>query len=928
MHTKDSGFRIQDSVDDRPIVAFEPSRQSPSPGPSVLGPLLFGRAMIALAFALFVSQAIAGDPPSKTPGDPFTKFDLPDAWEARFWGSPDAVALLELDPKRLADLVPTQAGFRFCRCPSCETTEADNTLAWSIRKPKVITCKHCNESFPNEKIPAQADKKVPEDTIEVAPGLTHHYPYHAVEADKQRRLDERLYLNAKRDYEAREYLAKAALYAAIRHREQPLGRPDPTLARVACVLILRFAQVYPNYALHLDQPGQPKFLEPANQAPPYRRGYGTGKWDWSGSLDVPLNLLIAYALVRDDPEMAKAGKLLHDPDPKRTIEHDLFRASARFVLDQPEELNEQALQVDRGVLAVARLLSDPPLGREATNRLRDFSEQGFTHDGLWQEGDAPSHRRVLAMLDGWIERLLIESPVSKPPNEVLPMLGLARSAGSAILAEAPVAEVQQVGWPIVDSSSQKRHPGLLGGAGVARLAVGKGADAFDLELRGMAHSGSPRSRRQALRLAVGGRMVLGDLDDLPTRHDGWDRASASHNTVLVDGLNQRETPRLMREAAAGGDFLYFAADPDFQVAVLDDPWSYPKSTTRYRQTVVACSGPKTRYAVTVFEVVGGLQHDQFFHANPGNKARWTVSVPTTPGPESLLPPTIPYLANAQADDGRWFVQGYGELARMAHGLATVPALATLGEPDKPGVRIHLLGDAPFSLVTGSTPRSPSADDPERSMLLVRRSSNDGSTLASTFVTVFDPIGPNPGLTKVGRMTSTPGFVVLYLETLDGSEHLVINLKPGLTRTVQLADGRDLTTDAFVVRTRRDELMMAGGTVANASGVAVRQPALGGTILAAVRYNGPDGRGWFETEAPIATDPALTGRTLSIRHGDGTSRAWTLTRIETTAGNRVRLYVREEPGFLIEGNDRTAHYYQFPGTISRGPHTFTIATIRR
>jgi hypothetical protein len=534
------------------------------------------------------------------------------------------------------------------------------------------------------------------------------------------------------------------------------------------------------------------------------------------------------------------------------------------------------------------------------------------------------------MLDGWIERLLIETPVSKSPAEILPMLALARSASSEILTEPPPkGEIQQVGWPIVDNSPQPGHPGLLGGAGVARLSVGQGPDALDLELRGMASSaGSPRSRRQALRLAVGGRMILGDLDDLPARHDGWDRASSSHNTLLVDGLNQRETPRLMREAAPGGDFLCFAADPDFQVAVLDDPWSYPRSTTRYRQTVVACSGPKARYAVTVFEVSGGLEHDQFFHASPGHPARWTVSVPTTPGPESILSPTIPYLENSQADDGRWFVQSYGEFSRMAHGLATTPAQATLGEADKPGVRIHLLGDLPASVVIGSTPRTPSDDDPERSALMIRRTSKDGSKLESTFVTVFDPIGSKPNLTRVGKMTTTPGFVVLYLETLDGPEHLVINLQPGTPRTIQLADGRDLTTDAYVVRARRDELMMAGGTVANLSGVAIRQPSLTGSILAAVRFSGPEGRGWFETDTPIAPDRSLIGRTLSIRHGDGTSRAWTLTRIEPTAGNRVRLYVREEPGFVIEGNDRSARFYQYPATTSRGPHTFQISTIRR
>jgi hypothetical protein len=892
------------------------------------------RVLVPLLFAALLSspasgQAVPGSP--NPPANPFDGFDLPDAWKARFWGSPDAVALLEMDPKRLADLVPTQAGLRFCRCPNCDATETDEPLDWSIRKPKVVTCKRCGESFPNEKVPApDKDKKIPEETIEVVTGRVHHYPYHALEAEKQRYPDERLYLSARRDYETREYFSKAALYAALRYREQPLGSPDPNLVRVACVLLLRFAQVYPNYATHLDQPGQPKYLEPAHLPPPYRRAYGTAKWDWSGSLDVPLNLVIAYALVRDDPALLKAGKLLNDPNPRLTIEQNLFRASAAFVSDQPQELNEQALQVDRGLLAVGRLLRDDALTLDAMNRLREFGERGFYHDGLWRQGDAPSHRRVMAMFDGWIERLLPPSPTSKSSREPMPttMLALARSAGASMLWDAPKAEVQQVGWPSPEPSPLARQPVFLGGAGVARLAVGEGADALDLELRGMGQYDVPRSRRQAIRLAVGGRTVLGDLDDQPSRLDGWDRASVSHNTVLVDGLNQRETPRMMRETVDGGHFLFFAADPDFQVAVLDDPRSYPRTTTRYRQTVVACSGSKVRYAVSVFEVIGGLQHDQVFHASPGNPARWSVSVPLSPGPQSLLPPTIPYVANSLADDGRWFVQGYGEFDRMTHGSASAPSMASLREPGQPGVRLHFLGDAPITVVTGSTPRVSSPDAPGRAALLLRRATNQGEPLESTFVTVFDPLTPKPSLTKVGRMNDTPGFVVLYLETIDGPEHLVVNLRPGAIRTLELADGRVLTTDGFVVRARRDELMLAGGTVAVVAGVAVRQPEYSGKILASTRFSNSDGRGWFETDAAIPADPALVGRTLLIRHGDRTTHGWTLSRVEPVGANRVRLHVREEPGFLIEGQDRAAHYYQFPGTVSPGPHTFNISTIRR
>ncbi len=870
------------------------------------------------------------------PRDPFAGLDLPDDWEARFWGNPDAQAFLKLEPRALARLVPTQAGLRFCRCPACDAPEVDDPLGWSIRKPDVVTCKRCGASFPNDKVPAPVDKKVPEEAVEVVPGVVHRYPYHAVEPDRQRQPEERLYLAARRDHEAREYLSKAALYAAVRFRDQPPAAKDPALARAAAVLVLRFAQAYPLYALHLDQPGQAKFFEPARQPPPYRRGYATAKWDWSGSLDVPINLALAYAIVRETPALAEAGKILGDASPARTIEADLFRASAAFGRDQPREANEQALQVIRGLLAVGRLLGDDDLIALARARLGEFGEQGFYFDGLWRAGDTPTHARVVGMLDGWIGRLLPGTePGSaaggpprpgRPAREPIPMLGLARSAGSAVLADARIPEIRQAAWPSPAPVAEPRQATLLGGSGVARLAVGEGGDALDLELRGMGHHGSPRSRRQALRLAVGGRTVLGDLDDLPPRPDGWDRASASHNTVVVDGLNQRETPRMMREVAAGGDFLFFAADPDFQVAVLDDPRAYPKTTEEggYRQTVVACSGAKARYAVSAFEVRGGSRHDQIFHAPAG---RWLASIPTGPGPATLLPPAIPYVAPARAEDGRWFVQAYGEFGRITRGTAGGPTMAELHNPGRPGVRLHFLGDAPYQVVAALTPRAPSADDPARPALMIRRGSEAGADLDSTFVTVFEPTGAAPELAKVGRMTETPGFVVLYLETADGPEHLVLNLRPGTARTVQLADGRDLTTDGRVVRVRREALTLAGGTFAALPGTSIRQAEHAGKVLAAARFPTAEGRGWFETDAPVPEDPGLVGRTLLIRHGDGTTHGWTLGRVEVHE-KRARLHVREEPGFVIEGKDRQARYYQFPRTTSPGPHTFRIATIRR
>ncbi len=76
-------------------------------------------------------------------------------------------------------------------------------------------------------------------------------------------------------------------------------------------------------------------------------------------------------------------------------------------------MTEQALQVDRGLLVVGRLLDDRPLVAEATRRLDTLAERAFFYDGLWRGGDAPTHRRVLALLDGWIGQLVDDG--DRPP---------------------------------------------------------------------------------------------------------------------------------------------------------------------------------------------------------------------------------------------------------------------------------------------------------------------------------------------------------------------------------------------------------------------------------------------------------------------------------------------------------------------------------
>jgi hypothetical protein len=384
--------------------------------------------------------------------------------------------------------------------------------------------------------------------------------------------------------------------------------------------------------------------------------------------------------------------------------------------------------------------------------------------------------------------------------------------------------------------------------------------------------------------------------------------------------------------------------------------AYPQSTTRYRHTLLVSSSDHTAYALSVFEVHGGLQHDQIWHAAPGRTERWRLSVPTRRTSENLLPTSITFLPGARPDQGRWFVQSYGEFEAQARGALRAPSLAGLvgdeassdggrphqasapaeaGSEDSPAL-LHVLGDTPIAAITALSPELPPREKADgrasattrRASLVLRRQSQQGEALTSRFVTLIEPTGRGfHRLRRVGRVSSSPETIVVQVESADGLEYLLVNLKPGATQRVQLPSGKYTSFDGLALRVREQGLVLAGGTFAEGSGRLVSQPRLSGAIVEAVRRPSERGLGWFLTPERLPDDPAVVGRTLSIQHGDGSSRCWTLDSIESTAAG-TRLYVREEPGFTIDSRDRSVVYYQFPQVTAPGPHRFRLAQIAR
>ena len=464
---------------------------------------------------------------------------------------------------------------------------------------------------------------------------------------------------------------------------------------------------------------------------------------------------------------------------------------------------------------------------------------------------------------------------------------------------------------------------------------------LDLELRGLDASGPDRICRQALRLAVGGKIVLGDLDETDGTPSGFEHASVSRNTVVVNGLNQRESYERAVRPVPSGDFFFFAADPDFQVAGLDDPRAYPQSATRYRQTVIVSAGAKARYAVSVFEVQGGTQHDQLFHGAVGAGTRWTIAEPLARGPQTLLPSKVPFLPQSQGDEGRWFLQSFGEIQPQEAAALTRPTRAWLTRTvDGPtpavvpsGVRLHLLNDAPMTAITAVSPDPSMTPDPAagRGTLVLRRKSSDGSTLRTKFVTVFEPIGggarPLNRVGRVGQGEESPDVIVIALDTADGLEHLLVNLDPGHTVRARLTDGRIVATDGLAVRVSTAGVVLAGGTFVDTPGIASRQRVATGRIRGAYRTREGDSLGWFESDTRVPDPEALAGRVLLVRHGDGPTRGWTLVRVENT-GRGAGLLVREDPGFQVDPDSGAARYDRGPRPEFAGPHAYWVSRLSR
>jgi hypothetical protein len=261
------------------------------------------------------------------------------------------------------------------------------------------------------------------------------------------------------------------------------------------------------------------------------------------------------------------------------------------------------------------------------------------------------------------------------------MIDLARAAAGAAIADGPTPEVRQASWPASRAPSEGRRAAFLGGVGLARLSVGGPEDGLDIELKGMGNLGSLHVTRLALRASVGGRIVLDDLDDQSPTRSGWGLVHGSHNAVVVDGLNQRETPP-SPVTRRRGPIPLLRGRSRLQVVAAEI-----RSRTRSRPRPIARSSwPRAAPGpLRGGRLPGrrGLAHDQIYHGPAGGRGRWTRPCRRDPG--RVLAGLEHPLSVEGPRGGRSLVRpGPRRIPRLEEARASAPSTATLVEPGRPG----------------------------------------------------------------------------------------------------------------------------------------------------------------------------------------------------------------------------------------------------
>ncbi|MCK5802450.1 MAG: heparinase II/III family protein [Lentisphaeria bacterium] len=824
--------------------------------------------------------------------------------------------VLSLDVDQVRALVPTASGgVYFTDCPNCDHgTQDHGRFDWSPEKPERLTCRGCGATYPGN--PDYPDDQF----IEVAaPKGTHRFHYY------ERPDGYRIFLRAHADWWAKDWLEKQARDLAELYH----ATGGAAYARRAADILVRFAEVYPGYAVIYDYPHRQKqfaswTVQYIEGVPPYR----TSKWSWWAIMDISIPLTAAYDAIRGWDGLAEMA----GGDAARMIEEDLLGGMVRYNLGTPDwQRSTHQPRVHK--LLAATVLKRPDWVHEAVRRY-SRNERIFLYDGGYQNKSPSYMAQMLGTLRSWNNAA---AGYSDPPGfidpvdgtrfddldlaELFPLYG--RLERALLVTRFPDGRL----LPVNDTWSFNRRGGprenmepvLMPGMGVAVLGGGAGERQIHAYLNFT--DGIYHNQKDALSIGLfaHGHELLPDIGYTHTRYRlAWTNTTMSHNTVAVNG----------RETTAGhGEHLhnrlreYVIGAPGFQLVSAKNPNAYPGTTDVYERTL-ALVGTDARdaYLLDVFHVSGGTRHDYLLHGSADADSTATLpGLSLSPFDGTLLNPGVVFV-EPQGENSGDSQSGFGLIRELRCAEPAESLVLDIRLDDAPEIGTRTLLAAAGAPLTPYLGRSPSIrrakesdarlNDYHMPTFAARRDAANGQ-LETVFTAAHEPVRGTPRLESLTSRREGGGLLVVVRLTGERTDYFAMRLD-GSSAPLSFAtpDG-DLTLDGAWGLVR-----VGGGTVTDACLVGGERLALGpyeltgqrgwsGKVLGLQRRRRGESGGWFEVDAA----PSAPHGAFILTFADDTIRAFTVIRIEPTKAG-ARIYVAEDPGIEVgAGEVRSVTYPQ-------------------
>lgn len=825
--------------------------------------------------------------------------------------------IMSLSVEDLRRLIPPKAGIYFVGCPNCEGGAQEKNMAWDFSRPNEIYCQFCGHRFPSEKYPANK-------VVKVITPAGNEVEYRAYEDPQTGYL---YHFEARRLDLMRRYFSSAAyrlalLYWATKGKEY---------AYRSAVIIERFAEVYPDYALHTDLPYRQKvFYDGPPRKPLPGSPYRVSRWSWWAYGDIPRNLLLAYSLIYDSGALEELSADLRT-EVKERIENDFFRASVEFVLLNPETLSNMSPGLWRSLIYAGQLLQESRYLQEAKSRLNRLLTEKFCYDGAWCEGAPSYHRQTIFSLKQVVDTLRGVGEAVEPEKQ-FPLYPRAFEVFYTwVLPDGRCVPVNDTWSTSRAGKPEEAKPYLLPSIGHACLARGQGEKAFQVHLLFNRGGGHQHADHLGIILWAYGKEMLSDIGYTRTRYRIWTIYTPSHNTVTVDGQSQAWSHEGRR--THGNLLFYDVTDRWAQAVAVDNPSAYPGTVQTYRRFLAAVAADGERnYVVDVFDVVGGSIHDYFLYGSADESQTLELATDLKPRPQGLLPEGAEFIEPYGESDARmakapWLLYGFLRQVKEGELPAQLPLRATFRYPEEGDLGLLVLLWAPQGchvFTTESPALRPAKENDARLWesvrqgLLVRREGE--APTHSRFAAVHVPFRQTPAVKAARMRRLSETALALEVEWEDGKD-LLLYAGPQMQKANFTWEGKPIVFRGFwgVLQLRGGRLVQAhvlGEELAWGESRLQGGGLVSGPLLSARRQTS-DRPGALVTSG-VWPREELPGRVALVVFADGTRQGFTIRRA-VQEGDRTILEVEEDVPYLIgedgkEVKSQLWPQWKFPGPV--------------